>query len=86
MDWLLTVCRRLFDIGYGGESAAYAGDNHSYYLLLDGMDTTGYLPLDEFSFIGEYGSHENAEVLRQYLGEHARPICREDAVEVLSKF
>ena len=83
MDWLLTVCRRLFDIGYGGESAAYAGDNHSYYLLLDGMDTTGYLPLDEFSFIREYGSAESAEGTLHFLSEHGTPICLSDAVGIL---
>ena len=83
---MLSVCRRLMNVGYHGKSEAYFGDDRRAYLFLSLPETSGYLPLDEFSFIGEYGSHENAEVLRQYLGEHARPICREGAVEVLSKF
>lgn len=83
LDWLLTVCRRLFDIGYGGESAAYAGDDRFYYLLLDGMDTTGYLPLDEFSFIKEYGTSESAEGTLHFLSEHGSVICSSDAVATL---
>ena len=86
VERLLSVCRRLMSIGYHGRSDAYFGDDRRAYLLLSLPEVSGYLPIDEFSFIGEYGSHENAEALRQYLGEHARPICREEAVEVLSKF
>ena len=86
VERLLSVCRRLMSIGYHGKSDAYFGDDRRAYLLLSLPEVSGYLPIDEFSFIGEYGSHENAEALRQYLGEHARPICRKEAVEVLSKF
>lgn len=83
LDWLLTVCQRLASIGYGGESAAYIGDNRRYYLILDGMDTTGYLPLDEFSFIKEYGTAEPTEAALHFLSEHASPICPSDAVGIL---
>ncbi|MBE6546873.1 MAG: adaptor protein MecA [Ruminococcaceae bacterium] len=89
MGRMLTVCHRLRSIGYGGKSAAYLGDDRRYYLFLEGLDTTGYLPLDEYSFITEYGTRENLEALRRFLSEHGKPICQTGAVEqlgVLSAF
>lgn len=83
MEWMLTVCRRLCGIGYSGESEAYIGDNGKYYLFLNGLDPSGFIPLDEYTFIVEYGSSENVESLRGFLGEHGRVICRENAVERL---
>lgn len=83
VEWLITVCRRLRGIGYGGDSAAYRGDDSRYYLFLDGLDATGYLPLDEYSFITEYGTAENVEALRSFLGEHGRAVCPRGAVEQL---
>ena len=83
MEWLITVCHRLQGIGYAGQSEAYIGDDGRYYLFLEGLDPTGYLPLDEYSFIVEYGSPENVEALRGFLGEHGKPICAEEAVERL---
>lgn len=86
VERMLAVCRRLAGIGYNGKSEAYFGDDRRAYLFLSIPESSGYLPLDEFSFISEYGSHENADVLRQFLEEHARAICREDAVELLAKY
>jgi negative regulator of genetic competence, sporulation and motility len=83
LDSLLTVCHRLFTIGYGGKSSAFVSDDKYYYLLLDGMDTTGYLPVDEFSFIREYGTSESTECTRHFLSEHGRAICEERAVDIL---
>ena len=83
VEWLITVCRRLRSIGYGGTSAAYRGDDNRYYLFLDGLDATGYLPLDEYSFITEYGTAENVDALRNFLGEHGRLVCDCGAVEQL---
>ena len=82
---LLAVCQRLLAIGYGGESEAYIGDNRRYYLILDGMDTTGYLPVDEFTFIREYGSAESSEAVLHFLSEHGRPLCEANAVPVLGR-
>ena len=80
MEYLLAVCHRLCDIGYVGASEAYAGDNGRYYLFLEGLDPTEYLPLDEYSFLSEYGSRENPKELRGFLGEHGRAICDKGAV------
>lgn len=84
LEWLITVCRRLIDIGYTGDSLAYIGDDRRFYLFLDGLDATGYLQLDEYSFINEYGTQENTEAIFGFLSEHGKPICESDAVERLS--
>lgn len=83
LNWLITVCRRLMGIGYTGKSSAYISDDRRFYLFLDGLDPTGYLPLDEYSFIAEYGSTENVEALQSFLCEHGRLLCERDAVEQL---
>lgn len=84
LEWLISVCRRLFGIGYSEHSSAFAGDDGKFYLFLDGLDATGYFPIDEYSFISEYGSRENAEALRSFLDEHGSAICCDDAVKILS--
>ena len=84
LEWLITVCRRLYEIGYSAESSAYIGDDRRFYLFLDGLDATGYTPLDEYSFICEYGSAENIEAAEGFLSEHGKEICLDRAVEILS--
>ncbi len=83
LEWMIMVCRRLIGIGYAGNSSAYISDDHRFFLFLEGLDPTGYLPLDEYSFITEYGSSENVEAIRGFLGEHGRLLCEQDAVEQL---
>ena len=83
LNRLILVCQRLMGIGYAGQSSAYISDEHRFYLFLDGLDPTGYVPLDEYSFIVEYGSVENADVLQGYLYEHGKPLCQDNAVEQL---
>ncbi len=83
LESLLSVCRRLRGIGYADKSEAHVSDEGRYYLFLDGLDATGYLSLDEFSFVTEYGTKENTEAVRGLLAEHGRVICREEAVSTL---
>lgn len=85
LEPLLTVCRRLAALSFDGESEAYWGDDRRCYLLLSELETAGYLPLDEYSFIGEYGTVESPTALQNLLGEHARPICTVNAVACLSE-
>ena len=82
---LLSVCKRLLSIGYDGESEAYFGDDKRSYLFLSNLEPCAYLPLDEFSFITEYGTTENEEAARSFVSEHASEICASHAVEVLSR-
>ena len=83
---LISVCKRLSLIGYDGESEAYVGEDKRSYLFLTELDTCPYLPLDEYSFISEYGTHQSTELARTYVGEHARRICASDAVRTLASF
>ncbi len=85
LEPLLSVCRRLSHIGYGGESSVFLCDDRRYYLFLDHMDTSEFSPVDEFTFISEYGSVDDHRTARLFVGEHGRPICRQDAVEILGK-
>ena len=86
LEWLISVCRRLLGIGYSEESSAYAGEDGKFYLFLGGLDATGYFAVDEYSFISEYGSAENTEVIKRFLTEHGSVICTSDAVKILSAF
>ena len=83
---LISVCRRLVDMGYDGESDAYVDENKRSYLFLSDLEPCAYLPLDEFSFIFEYGTEENEEAMRSYVSEHAKEICKSRAVEELARF
>lgn len=83
---LLRVCRRLSDMGYIGDSSAYKGDNGRCYLFLADVETASYTPLDEFSFIAEYGRKENSDLSRYYVLEHSKPLCEKSAVSTLGKF
>ena len=86
MTDVLAVCRRLENIGYEGESEAYLGDDRRVYLFLSERDSVGFLPLDEYSFLAEYGTPENPERVRRYVIEHAKALCESRAVEQLAKF
>lgn len=84
LEYLLSVCKRLYDIGYSGNSSAFVGDDRRFYLLLDSLHDPEYSPVDEYSFICEYGESENIIATTEYLFEHGKEICRSDAVETLS--
>ena len=83
---MISVCRRLVNMGYDGESDAYVGEDKRSYLFLSDLEPCAYLPLDEFSFICEYGTQENEEATRSYVSEHAKEICKSHAVEELARF
>ncbi len=82
---LIEVSKRLFSIGYIGESSAYTCDNGKYYLFLSDLEQYDFLPFNEFSFINEYGTYENAEAIKYYASEHGRTMCEFDAVGTLAK-
>lgn len=80
LEALLCVCRLLLARNWDGESRAYKDRHGKFFLLLAEPDMGGYAPLDELSFISEYGTSENAERLRLYISEHATCLCAADAV------
>ncbi len=85
INHLLSVCRRLRDIGYIGESVAYRDEKGVYFLLITLQSTSPFANPDEWSFILEYGSIENATLLKLYISEHGSTICPSAAVETLAE-
>ena len=83
LEALLCVCRRLLSLHWDGESRAYRDYRGKFFLFLSEVYQSVYTPLDELSFISEYGTRENAERLRLYISEHATCICNSDAIRQL---
>ena len=81
---LSSACRGLLRTGYNGDSFAYIDEKKRWYLLLADLDFSGYTPMDEYSFLLEFGSIENTETYKSYLSEHGKQICGSDAVQKLS--
>lgn len=85
LNYLLQVCRRLFDIGFIIESTAYKDEKGAYFLFLTVMTSSPFSTPEELDFIVEYGSIENAAMLRLYIREHATLICSQNAVTELAR-
>ncbi len=85
LEEMLSVCRRLHSIEYSEESSAYIGEDGRPYLLLSGIDATGYEPIDRFSFIHEFGTAENAESAAFFLTERGKILCSDNAVGILCR-
>lgn len=83
LNELLSVCHRLLPMDYISESSAYRDDGGHYYLFINTFAASPFATPEEFYFIVEYGSLENASQLRLYLAEHGTVICAEDAVGTL---
>ncbi len=81
---LLSVCRRLRDVGYIGDSAAYRDEKDVYFLFITLRSTSPFVIPDEWNFILEYGSPENAALARLYVLEHASAVCTSSAVNTLA--
>ncbi|MBQ9132661.1 MAG: adaptor protein MecA, partial [Clostridia bacterium] len=84
LEHLLQACRRLRGAGYIGESAAYRDENGAYFLLFTVLSHSPFSMPDQWNFIVEYGTVENAALLRLYMLEHGRVICPREAVERLA--
>ena len=80
------VCRALKARDTNVTAVAFRGDADDYYLILDNTDFSAYSRLDSLSFILEFGKRERIDHINTYLSEHGKMICRENAIEILSKF
>lgn len=78
MEFLLRACRRLCEVGYSDESAAYQGEG-AWYLLLRGKKTER----GAGDFILEYAKELDPLAFGIYIGEHGKCICEHGAVEKL---
>ncbi len=83
---LIGLCRRLCSIGFCHTSSAYADSKRKYYLFLCDFPAPSLYSLDQYCFLGEYGTRENAKLLQSYVSEYGRLICAEHAVQTLSQF
>ncbi len=81
MEDMLTACRELEKRRYVGASSAYEGGEElgGYYLKLE-CEPGGYALLEE------YGERKNSVGLGDYISEHCRGICQENAVSSLAVF
>ena len=86
IDKLISVCRRLSEIGFSEKSSAWHSISNSgkYFLIIEEPEENAYLPLSECSFICEYGKSESLKHTLLFLHEHADCICGEGAVETLA--
>ena len=80
LSQLLSVCKRLSQIGYIGSNSAYCDASDNYYLLLSILAESPFSTPEELAFITEYGTIENTSLLKIYLKEHGSVICNENAV------
>lgn len=82
---LISVCKRLFSVGFPGKSTLYADQNQTYYLILRDFTLPSLYSPDEYCFLGEYGVRENARSIQTYIGEYGMLICRDNAVQMMSQ-
>ena len=85
LKYLLQVCKRLSQIGFITNSTAYKDEKGAYFLFLTVMTCSPFSTPEELDFIVEYGSIENATMLRLYIREHASLICSQNAVSELGR-
>ncbi len=85
VDDIISVCRRLAEIGFSDKSSAWRSHiDDKYFLILEEPEENAYLPLTESSFIFEYGKSENLKHTLLFLHEQADCISDGDAVETLA--
>ena len=90
LNFLLEVCKRLSLGSFCGKSSAFYLDGKGYFLCIelaldDSLEEYKISFIDEYSFILEYGERESAKLRAPYLEEHAKCICRKNAVETLGR-
>ena len=90
LSHLVGACKRLAESGSLPQSEAFRDLGGEWFLILSYGDdeyseVMDMLPVNELSFISEYGSPEDARALSLYLGEYGRSICQSNAIETLSK-
>ncbi len=90
LSYLIRVCKHLYENETECSGSVFVDDNGTWFLMLSFEDPIydeiyDILPLNELSFISEYGVSENSRSLALYLVEHATEICSEDAVDIFGK-
>jgi negative regulator of genetic competence, sporulation and motility len=86
LDTLLTVCRKLSELGYAEKSAAYTEGGAYYLLIRERLESSIMSPkaVGEFSFIEEYGDRLPGSLSLFRLREHGECLSEDGAVERFS--
>ena len=88
LEELLRACDHLRGCGYSGESCAgvaNVGGKQRYYLSVSEVRRPHYERSLGYSALDEFGSLCPSEYATSFLSERCRPICENNAVEILSK-
>lgn len=90
LSHLIGACKRLYESGSSVQSEIFTDLSGEWFLVLsygedEYAEVLDMLPINEISFLSEYGSAEDTRSLLLYLGEYGRKICSSDAIEVFSK-
>jgi len=81
---LLCACKRLCTQDCICESEAFREESGAYILFLKILTSSPFSLPEELDFIVEYGSMENAALMRLYIREHGKSICEQNAVTELA--
>lgn len=83
LNALGNVCRRMSSLSFSEKSSVYIYNGKFYLIYTQSLEFS--YPLDELSFIGEYGSKCNSKELIFNMFEFGTLICEGNAVETFSK-
>ncbi len=83
LDLLITVCRKLKEIGYTGESAAYGAEDDFWLVIRERLHNSimSANAISEYSFIEEYGTRQSGGIMLAYLREHGTTLETDAAVD-----
>ena len=84
MEALLSACKRLYKMGYIGESQAYIDEKNACFLFLGILSGHPFEMPEELLFLSEYGRQESVTDAKLYLSEYGRIICLSSAVSILA--
>lgn len=90
LSYLVDACKRLCELCPTPSADVYVNSEKEWFLILtlsesDYAEALDMLPVNELSFLCEYGTPEDARALSLYLGEYGVPVCRTNAAELLSR-
>lgn len=81
---LLCACKRLCSLDAICESEVFREENGAYILFFKILTSSPFSLPEEVDFIVEYGSIENASLMRLYVQEHGKSICAYNAINELA--
>jgi len=84
LEALSDACRRLSNEAYSGKSSVYIL-NGRFYPLLHSESQSYSFPIDELSFIGEYGTPLSSQTILPSIFEFGKLVCDGNAARIFSE-